>query len=77
MVTTLTPKVSHVTWIATSPQHENKGYATSTVSMLVKECLSAAETTIIYVMDDNASANCVYAKVGFKPYKSYFFLKYG
>jgi ribosomal protein S18 acetylase RimI-like enzyme len=72
---TLTPEVNHVTWIATSPEHENKGYATSIVSALVKECLAVADTTIIYVMDDNASANRVYSKVGFRPYKSYVFEK--
>ena len=71
----LIPIVSHVTWIATSPQQENKGYATSIVSMLVKVCLSVADTAIIDVVDDNASANRMYAKVGFKPYKSYFLLK--
>jgi predicted GNAT family acetyltransferase len=72
---TLTPEVNHVTWIATGPEHENKGYATSIVSALVKECLAVAGTTIIYVMEDNTPANRVYSKVGFRPYKSYFFEK--
>jgi predicted GNAT family acetyltransferase len=72
---TLTPEVNHVTWIATVPEHENKGYATSIVSALVKECLAVAGTTIIYVMEDNAPANRVYLKVGFRLYKSYVFEK--
>ena len=71
----LTPKVSHVTWIATSPQHQNKGYATSIVSALVKECLAAAEAAIIYVMDENNTAKGIYFKVGFRAYKSYFFVR--
>ena len=71
----LTPKVSHVTWIATSPRHERKGYATSIVSALAKECLAAAEAAIIYVMDDNNAAKGIYCKVGFRPYKSYFFVR--
>ncbi len=70
-----TPKISHVTWIATSPQHGNKGYATSIVSALLKECLAVADGAIIYVVDDNAAAKRVYSKVGFKPYKHYFFVK--
>ncbi len=72
---TLTPDVNHITWIATSPEHENKGYATSIISALVEKCLAVADTTIIYVMDDNAPANRVYSKVGFKGYKSYIFEK--
>ena len=72
---TLTPEVNHVTWIATSPEHENKGYATSIVSALVEKCLTVADTTIIYVMDNNAPANRVYSKVGFRHYKSYVFEK--
>lgn len=71
----LTPKVSHVTWIATCPQFENRGYATSIASALIKECLAASEEAIIYVMDDNAVAKRVYLKTGFRPYKSYFFVK--
>ncbi|MGD6852483.1 MAG: GNAT family N-acetyltransferase [Candidatus Bathyarchaeia archaeon] len=72
---TLTSKVCHVTWVATSPQHKNRGYATSVVSALVKECLGVAESAMIYVMDDNQIAKGLYSKVGFKPYKAYFFIK--
>jgi ribosomal protein S18 acetylase RimI-like enzyme len=71
----LTPKVSHITWIATNPGYEKKGYATSIVSCLVKECLAKSDGVIIYVMDENTVAKKVYLKVGFKPYKSYFFVK--
>jgi ribosomal protein S18 acetylase RimI-like enzyme len=71
----LTPKVGHVTWIATNPRYENKGYATSVVSALVKECLGVADSAVIYVMDDNEVAKRVYLKVGFKPYRGYFFIR--
>jgi predicted GNAT family acetyltransferase len=71
----LTPKVCHVTWIATNPQYEKRGYATSIVSALVRECLAVADEAVIYVMDDNVVARRIYSKVGFKPYKSYVFVK--
>ncbi len=72
---TVTPKVSHVTWIATRKEYEHRGYATSIVSALVKECLAASEAAMIYVVEENSAANRVYSKVGFKPYKSYFFVR--
>jgi predicted GNAT family acetyltransferase len=71
----LTPKVSHVTWIGTNPQYERRGYATSIVSSLVQESLQVADTAIIYVMNDNPTANGVYSHVGFRPYKEYAFIK--
>lgn len=71
----LTPKTSHLTWIGTNPQHEKRGYATSIVSSLVQNCLKIADTAIIYVMNDNPTANHVYSRVGFKPYKQYAFIK--
>lgn len=71
----LTPKVCHITWIATRPGCERLGYATSIVSSLVEACLAAAEGAIIYVMDENKTAKGIYSKVGFKPYKSYVFVK--
>jgi GNAT superfamily N-acetyltransferase len=71
----LTPKVCHVTWLATLPAHQKKGYGLSVISGLVEKCLSIAPTAAIYVMDDNLVAKQLYAKIGFKPYKRYFFLK--
>lgn len=71
----LTPKTSHVTWIGTAPEYERRGYATSIVSSLLQECLKIADTTIIYVMNDNPTANNVYSRVGFKPHKQYAFIK--
>jgi ribosomal protein S18 acetylase RimI-like enzyme len=71
----LTPKVSHVTWIGTNPQYERRGYATSIVSSLIQESQQMADTAIIYVMNDNTTANGVYSHVGFRPYKEYAFIK--
>lgn len=71
----LTPQVSHVMWIATRKEHRNRSCATSIVSALTKECLNKASTAIIYVEDNNFAAKTVYAKVGFKPYKTYLLLK--
>jgi len=70
-----TPKVSHVTWIATHPRYQRRGYASSIVSSLVKECLVLSEEAIIYVVEDNIVAKHIYQKAGFTPYKSYVFLK--
>jgi predicted GNAT family acetyltransferase len=68
-------KVSHITWIATKPQFQCRGYATSIVTSLIKECLAFSEEAIIYVIEDNSVAKHIYQKTGFKPYKSYVFLK--
>jgi len=70
-----TPKVSHVTWVATNPQYQRRGYATSIVSSLIKECLVSSESTIIYVVENNLTAKNIYMKAGFKPSKSYVFIK--
>ena len=72
---TVTPVVSHVTWIATHPEWQNRGYATSIVSSLLEECLRKSSGVIIYVMDHNETAKAVYLGVGFKPYKSYTLFK--
>jgi len=73
--TMLTPQVSHIVWVATAKGYRNKGYGTTIVSALVKECLGRAQTAIIYVADNNENAKKVYTEVGFKPYKSYLLLK--
>jgi ribosomal protein S18 acetylase RimI-like enzyme len=71
----LMPAVSQVTWIATHPRHENRGYATAVTSALVQRCLRTSPTAIIYVMDDNVRAQGIYGKVGFRPVRSYCFIK--
>lgn len=70
-----TPPVSHVAWIATREDYQNKGYATSILSALLKELLESSSTVLIYVLSDNVAAMQVYSKVGFKPYKRYFYVK--
>jgi len=73
--TRLAERVGHIPTVATLEAHRNKGYATSVVSYLVKLILEKLPTAIIYVLGDNPPAIRVYKKVGFKPYKRYFFMK--
>jgi predicted GNAT family acetyltransferase len=71
----LTNWVGQVMTVATLEAHRNKGYATSITSHLVKLILKRTPTAIIYVLCDNPAAISVYEKVGFKPYKTYFFIR--
>jgi len=70
-----TPPVSYVAQIATLEDYRNRGYATSILSALLKELLASSSTAFIYVLSDNTTAMHVYSKVGFKPYKRYFYVK--
>jgi predicted GNAT family acetyltransferase len=72
---TKTPLVSHITWIATNPKHQRRGYATSIINSLLKEILTFSEAALIYVVEDNEVAKHIYTKAGFKPYKHYIFIK--
>jgi len=67
--------VGHVITVATHEAHRNRGYATSIVSNLVKLLLGRMSTAIIYVLGDNPPAIRVYEKIGFKPYRTYFFMR--
>jgi len=60
---------------ATSKAHRNKGYATSIVSELVKQILEKLPIAMIYVLSDNPPAIRAYEKVGFKHYKTFFFMR--
>ena len=63
--------------VATIEVHRNKGYATSIVSEMVKQILEKQSIALIYVLSDNPPAIRVYRKVGFKPYRTYFFMERG
>ncbi len=65
----------HVAWIATHADYRNRGYATSILSVLLREVLACSETAFIYVLSDNPTALHVYSGVGFKPYKRYFYVR--
>jgi predicted GNAT family acetyltransferase len=71
----LTERIGHVPTIATHKVHRNKGYATSVTSYIVKLILEKIPVAIIFVLSDNPPAIKVYKKVGFKPYKKYFFIR--
>jgi len=71
----LTEWGGHIGVIATHEDHRNKGYATSIVSELVKQILGRLSIAMIYVLSDNTPAIRAYEKVGFKPYRTYFFMR--
>lgn len=73
--TRLADGVGHVITVATNEAHRNKGYGTSVVSHAVESILEKKPIAIIYVLSDNQPAVRVYKKVGFRPYKTYFFMK--
>jgi predicted GNAT family acetyltransferase len=60
---------------ATRKEHRNRGYATSVVSGLVNQILEKLPLAMIYVLSDNLPAIQAYEKVGFKHYKTYFFMR--
>jgi len=61
--------------VATQEAHRNRGYATSIVSELVRQILKELQLAMIYVLADNPPAIRAYKKVGFKPYRTYFFMR--
>jgi len=71
--TRLTDWGSNIGVIATHEAYRNMGYAISIVSALVKEILQKSDLALIHVLSDNLPAIRAYEKVGFKPYRSYFF----
>lgn len=71
----LTDWGSNIATIATVEEYRNRGYATSIVSALVKEILQKSNLALIHVLSDNPPAIRAYEKVGFKPYRKYFFAR--
>lgn len=65
----------HIGIVATQEAHRNRGYATSIVSELVKRILEKLPLAMIYVLVNNPPAVRAYEKVGFRPYKKYFFIR--
>lgn len=63
--------------IATRKSHQNKGYATSIVSELVKHLFEKQSVVLLHVAHDEFSppALRIYTKVGFTPYRDYFFMR--
>jgi len=61
--------------VATQEAHRNKGYATSIVSKLVHKILERVPLAMIFVLADNSPAVRAYSKAGFKPYRTYFFMR--
>jgi len=61
--------------VATLEAHRNHGYATSIVSKIVRQILERVPLAMIFVLADNSPAVRAYSKAGFKPYKTYFFMR--
>jgi len=66
---------SNIGMVVTEKGYRGRGYATSIVSALLKEILQESELALIHVLSDNPSAIHVYRKVGFRPYKTYSFIR--
>ena len=66
---------SNIGMVATRKGYRGKGYATSIVSALLKEILRESKLALIHVLSDNPSAIRAYTKVGFKPYRTYTFIR--
>jgi len=66
---------SNIGMVATRKEYRSRGHATSLVSALLKEILRESKLALIHVLSDNPSAIRVYTKVGFKPYKTYAFIR--
>lgn len=66
---------SNIGRVVTRRDYRGRGFATSIVSALLKEILQGSELALIHVLSDNSSAIHVYTKAGFKPYKTYAFVR--
>ena len=54
--------------VYTLPRHRGRGYATTLVGAMVRECLGAGVQRVFLVTDlDNPTSNGVYARLGFRP----------
>jgi|GEM_PF-502818 len=71
----LTEWIGLIGVVATQETHRNQGCATSVVSHLVGCILEKLPAAMIYVLADNSPAIRAYTKVGFKPYRTYFFMR--
>jgi len=61
--------------VATQEARRNQGYATSIVSKIVQQILERVPVAMIFVLADNSPAVRAYSKAGFKPYRTYFFMR--
>jgi len=61
--------------VVTHEDYRKRGYATSVVSALVQQIFQKSNLCLIHVESDNEPAIRAYTKVGFKPYKRYFFAR--
>jgi len=64
-----------ITYIATCPEQRNKGLATSMVSFLLKKIFAKVDLALVNARERNDVAIHVYRKVGFEPYRKFYWMK--
>jgi ribosomal protein S18 acetylase RimI-like enzyme len=63
--------------IATAEAYRNRGYAKANVSALLRGMFKETDDALIHVFKKNAPAYHVYSKVGFRPYRKFFYIRGG
>lgn len=64
----------HIAFIATHPNHQNKGYASSLITFALNETFETNDFAIIHVRMDNDPALHTYRKMGYKDHLNYIVL---
>ncbi|MHA1309139.1 MAG: GNAT family N-acetyltransferase [Candidatus Heimdallarchaeota archaeon] len=64
----------HIAFIATHPNHQNKGYASALITFTLNETFQTNDFAIIHVRMDNEPALHIYRKMGYKDHLSYIVL---
>ncbi|MGD0329822.1 MAG: GNAT family N-acetyltransferase [Nitrososphaeria archaeon] len=67
--------VGSINTVATIKDYRNRGYATSMVSQLSRKLLERSKYVLLFVLSDNIPAFKAYSRVGFKPVRSYYFMR--
>lgn len=64
-----------ISYLATDSNYRNRGYATSIISYLANYLLSKVPLVLVMRRANNAISKQVYQKIGFKPFRTYFWIK--
>ena len=67
--------LGYINAVATVKDYMNRGYATSMVSQLSRKLLERSKYVLISLLSDNIPAFKAYSRVGFKPVRSYYFMR--
>ena len=66
------PKIAHIGYIWTAPEHRGKGLAQAVISTLVDSLLKKFENITLYVSARNTPALNLYQKFGFVKYATHY-----